>query len=187
MAITAPVQERAVDPYSGNRYSSIINRLSRIVTNGQDVILYPFQSFSLTRVNDTTVTVGPGVCVKDDVLIHIKESFTLDFDDNDYYIDEIGDMESEGYYYIVLQYFYARSLPAPKAWIRLIRDTSGLYDTGNYADRYIFLGAAHVIFDTVNYVLDDDPNCLFTTDPEDSSITRPTTTGNWLFVDGGEL
>lgn len=187
MAISALIQERAVDPYSGNRYSSIINRLSRIVTGGNDVILYPFQSFSLTRLSDTTARVGAGICVKDDVLIHIKEPFDLDFDDNSYYIDETGEMESEGYYYIVLQYFYARSLPAPKAWIRIIRNTSGLYDTANYSDRYIFLGAAHVVFDTPLYKLDTDPNCLFTTDPGDDSIIRPTTTGNWLYVDGGEL
>jgi len=183
----APVQERAVDPYSENRYSSVINRLSRIVTYGQDIILYPFQSFGLTRVDENIVRVGPGVCVKDDVLIHIKESFDLDFSYNDYYVDDSGDMDAVGYYYIVLQYFYARSLPAPKAWIKIIRDIDGLYKAGTYSDNYIFLGTAHIIYDSVNYVLDTDPNCVSTTDPEDPSIIRPTITNDMYLVDGGVL
>jgi len=187
MSISAPEQERAVDPYSSNRYSSIINRLSRIVTSGSDVILYPFQSFILTRLNDTTVSIGPGICIKDDVLIHIKESFTVDFDDNDYYIDEIGDMELPGYYYIVLQYAYAKSLPAPKAWIRLIRNTAGLYHTADYAERYIFLGVAQVIFDSPIYRLADDPDCLYFYDPSNSNIVRPVQSGNWFYADGGVL
>lgn len=187
MAITYPVQERAVDPYSSNRYSSIINRLSRLVTSGSDVILYPFQSFQLTRLSDTEVSISPGMCIKDDVLIHIKESFTLDFEDNADYIDNTGDMSSTGYYYMVLQYYYARSLPAPKASIKIIRDIAGQYHTADYSERYVFLGAAKIIFDTPIYKLEADPDCLYYTDPENSTATRPTQSGNWLYMDGGVL
>jgi len=185
MAITAPVQERAVDPYSSNRYSSIINRLSRIVTSGSDVILYPFQSFQLTRLSDTEISVGPGMCIKDDVLIHIKETFALDFEDNAHYIDDDYAMDSAGYYYMVLQYYYARSLPAPRAWIKIIRDTAGLYRADNKSDSYIFLGAAKIV-DDGGYKL-EDPDCLYYSDPDYPSVIRSTQSGNWTYVDGGTL
>lgn len=185
MALTAPLQQRSIDPYSNRRFSSILNRLTRIVTNGQDMILFPNQSFTLTFVNYKTVIVGAGICVKDDVIIHTTESFTIDFSNNDYYVDTSGTMSQGGYYYIVLSYNYSRSLPAPAAYIKVIRNigTEGLLDGLYYGHEssYIFLGSATVAWvaaqgryevTAVNY---------------NTPRLRPVATGSWITIDGGEL
>jgi len=182
MALTAPIQERSVDPYSNRRFSSILNRMTRIASTGEDVILFPNQSFALTHTNWYEVKITPGICIKDDVLIHVTEDYYINFANNNYYIDPAGTMSEVGYYYIVLQYLYARSLPTPKAWYKVIRDNSAYY-TG-HEHEYIFLGSARVIWNggesryeitTVHYT--DDTGL----------IKRPVTTGNWMRIDGGEL
>jgi len=180
MALTAPAQERSVDPYSNRRFSSVFNRITRVASTGIDVILFPQQSFKITKLNWKEVKVEAGVCVKDDVLIHITEDFYIDFTDNDYYIDESGAMDPVGYYYIVLQYLYARSLPAPKAWIRVIKNTEALY-TSSTSRNYIFLGSALIVWNgsgsrfEVGTVYNNTP------------IERPVAAGNWMMIDGGEL
>lgn len=180
MALTAPTQERSVDPYSNRRFSSVLNRMSRIASTGEDVILFPNQSFTLTRTNWYEVKVTPGICIKDDVLIHITEDYYINFANSNYYVDESGAMVSEDDYYIVLQYLYSRSLPAPKAWYKVIRDISSLY-TG-HEHQYIFLGAANIVWNAgeVQYEVN-------TVSYTDGSITRPITVGDWMRIDGGEL
>ncbi len=179
MALTAPAQERSIDPYSNRRFSSVFNRITRVASTGIDVILYPTQSFKLTKLNWKEVKVDSGICVKDDVLIHITEDFYIDFSNNDYYIDDTGAMTSASYYYIVLQYLYARSLPAPKAWIRVIRDITSLYT--NHEHQYIYLGSALTVWNAgesryeVSAVYHNTP------------IERPIPVGNWMILDGGEL
>lgn len=185
MALTAPLQERSVDPYSNRRFASVLNRITRIASGGRDVILFPNQSFRLTHLNYREIEVSSGICVKDDVLIHITEDFDVDFSNNDYYVDDSGGMTQEGYYFIVLSYVFARSLPAPRAWIQIIRNTGtegeldGLYYGREHA--YIFLGSATVEWNgsqsryevtAVNY---------------NTPITRPVASGDWLVLDGGEL
>jgi hypothetical protein len=144
MSLTPPEQERAIDPFSQYRWSQNLNRLSRAVTGGRNAVHFADRSFKLTKMDWKTVTVDPGIAFKDDVLIHIKELVELDFTNNEYYIDPTGTMEAAGYYYIVLQYYYNRSLPAPVALIRIIRDTALYYYP--YETDLIFLGAAQVTF-----------------------------------------
>jgi len=179
MALTAPAQERSIDPYSNRRFSSVFNRITRVASTGTDVILYPTQSFKLTKMNWKEVKVETGICVKDDVLIHITEDFYIDFSNNNYYIDETGAMTSTDYYYIVLQYLYARSLPAPKAWIRIIRDIAALY-TG-HEHQYIFLGAALIVWNGTESRY--EISAVYHNTP----IKRPVAAGNWMVLDGGEL
>lgn len=182
MALTAPVQERSVDPYSNRRFSSILNRMTRVVSTGQDVILFPNQSFSFTNTAWYEVKISPGICIKDDVLIHITEDYYMNFANNNYYIDEAGTMIEIGYYYIVLQYLYARSLPTPKAWYKIIRDIDAHYV--GHENNFIFLGTARIIWNggesryeitTVSYT------------NEAGTVKRPVTVGNWMRIDGGEL
>lgn len=185
MPLTFPNQVRSVDPYSDNRFSSVINRLSRLVTGGNDCILFGQQSFSLTRLDWQTVRIGPGICIKNDVLIHIIQNFDVDFDDNDFYVDETGAMDNEGYYYILLQYFYSRSLPTPQAALRIVRDVATLYTP--YSNRYIFLGTANIIYNIgeTRYELEVDPDCISHNDPSNPSVMRPMPESSWLYVDGG--
>lgn len=182
MALTAPVQDRSVDPYSNRRFSSILNRMTRLVSTGEDVILFPNQSFSLTYTDWYEVKITPGICIKDDVLIHITEDYYMDFSNNNYYVDEDGTMTEVGYYYIVLQYSYLRSLPGPKAWYKVIKDVSTYY-TGHESG-YIFLGSVSVVWNGGNgrYEI----STVYYTD-DSGLIKRPVSAGNWMRIDGGEL
>lgn len=186
MALIAPTQERSVDPISDNRFSSVINRFSRILTNGMDVILFPNQSFKFEIVDWNKLLVKNGICIKDDVFIHITEDFNLMLDDNEYYIDDTGDMTSDGYYYIVLQYFYARSFVAPKAYIRIIRDKAIHFLP--YQSRYIFLGCLDIHYNSLQLRYEINPNNgIFYYDPENPTIKRPESENSWLYIDGGEI
>ncbi len=101
---TVPTQERTLDPFSSNRYSSSYNRFSRVITRGVDCILFNDISLPITRTDDTTITVGSGICVKDDVVIHItQDDYQIDMTNWDFYVDANtggNPMDSTGYYYI---------------------------------------------------------------------------------------
>jgi len=146
MSIIAPEQSRTVDPFSEERFSSTLNRFTRIFTGGTDVLIFDTSFLFGDELLDTTsysvVTFGPGLAIKDDVLIHVTDSKGfVDFEDNDYYLDEIPGMIEEGNYYMLLYYNYDRSYPPPNAYYRILRDTS-IFET--YQDNYLFLGAAQV-------------------------------------------
>jgi len=156
MALLQPTQKISINPYDSNRWSSVINRMHRIVTGGRDVILKPDESFTLSisdepanpEYPDSSVTISAGICVKDDVLIHITEDYKLDFTDRLVYVDPSDEDEnmfnSTGYYIIVLEYTYSRSLPSPIAFFRIIKDID-IYTT--YTDNYLFIGTALVSYD----------------------------------------
>lgn len=184
---TIPNQERSLDPYSENRYSSTINRFNRIVSGATDCILYDEQSFLITRNNDTSLSIGAGLCVKDDVLIHVKEdNYQIDMTDWDYYIDPStggSAMDSTGYYYVVLNYVYTRSLPAPKACYRIIKDIDTYFTP--YVNLYVFLGAVHVVSGGAGYILNSDPTCVYYYDPADPLIVRQTPPSDVFHIDGG--
>lgn len=128
MPIT-PQQIRAVDPYSESRFSDNYNLRSRMVTGGRDVILFP-DSFAITQnPNNLEFTVGPGVAIVDDVLIHILESTTFDLSsDDDAMMDASQtsppiptDETNEFYLDLYIYYKHARTIPAPSARMGLIR------------------------------------------------------------------
>lgn len=146
--MAAPKQLRSLDPFSDNRFSSTINRLSRIVTGGDDVIFHPEASFLFEMVDYRTLRVNPGLCNKDDVLIHVTEPYDLDFMNGEFFVDSDVGMDTEGKYYILLQYSYFRSLPGPKAYIKILRNIDQNYIP--YVHRYLFLGLANVIFSSSN-------------------------------------
>jgi len=194
MALIAPLQERSVDPYSNRRFSSVLNRITRIASGGRDVILFPNQSFRLTFLNYKEVEVSNGICIKDDVLIHITEDFNLDFSDNDYYVDDSDAMSTVGTYFIVLSYIYARKLPAPVAQIQIIRDTGSpgpdpVYALGLYYKQegihtssvYIFLGSV-----TVEWNAGESRNEVTAVNYNTPEV-RPVASGDWIVLDGGEL
>ncbi|MCK5016123.1 MAG: hypothetical protein KAS32_03545 [Candidatus Peribacteraceae bacterium] len=173
MGGVAPTQVRSVDPYSEQRFSSVINRMTRIITNGEDAILLPDTSLVPSKLDFETVSLTSGICIKDDVFIQVTEPFTqLDANDAVYYVDNYlggtGGMDSTGVYYIVIDYSYERSLPAPVAHYRFIKDLASFYD--GFESKYIFLGIANIIYNTpqVRYEID-------TIELEDvgNGVTRP--------------
>lgn len=187
MPLTAPTQIRSMDPYSSSRFSSTINRLSRLISGGQDLILFQEDSFLATRQDWRTLRLVPGIAIKDDALIHITANYDLDFSDNSYYVDINGAMESAAWYYVVLDYEYARSLPTPQAYYRIIRDQD-LFN--NYSSNYIFLWAVNVEWNAGNarYEIGDGEDDIREADPDNSNTIRPATPCIYcLDIDGGIL
>lgn len=150
-----PIQQRSVDPYS-SYHSDNINRLSRVLTSGEDKIarssdLYPtYGSAELIKVSD-------GVAVKDDVTLHIENSngngfHTIDLTDADNYIASSTNptaniFEFHGYWpgdlvnsraYVILKYKYQKISTPPEAELLILKDPSD-FDT----DKHMFLGMVY--------------------------------------------
>lgn len=185
MVLTPPSQFRSVDPYAENRWSSVINRISRIVTGGSDIIFFPESSFLFTRKDDDNITISSGYCVKDDVAIHVYASTDVDFSESDNYLDTTGGMTQTGWYYVVAWYVYHRQYPAPKLYYRIIKDRTILT---TYSDNWIFLGAVNVIDDGLGgYKIDPSELWKYYYDPVDPTITRPFIEWDTIVIDGGVL
>lgn len=173
----APEQSRTVDGFSYDGHSDILNTIMKLFTYNEDLLLFPNQSFSLTMDSTHEVTIGMGVCIKDNTIVHVQQTYTLDFNNNDYYIDSTGDMDGEGYYYIVLKYNKTPITPSSKLSYHIIRNTS-LFNI----EDYIFLGVANVIYSD-GYMISE----VLTSDPS-SNLDRPTLADeDWLLIDAGEL
>ena len=141
MAI-APVQQRSLDAFSDERFSQVINRLTRMISGGTDCILFGTGSFPLTQTDYKTIQVGPGICLKDDVMIHIYETFDIDFTDELFYFDSESGMDTDGDYYIVCSYDYQRSLPGPNCYYRIIKHVDLSFIP--YPERFLFVGRVEV-------------------------------------------
>ena len=132
MANTIPIQTRAVDPYTEFN-SNAVNETSRAISKGTNCIL---SNDPIDIISDSTspldhVVVTSGSCIKDDVVITIISNFRVDFTDSDFYItgppfNEAGD------YYVVLDYTYVKSKPAPQASIKILKPTQRGLLTSSY-------------------------------------------------------
>jgi hypothetical protein len=172
MALVPPVQRRSIDPYSEDKWSDSINRLTRIFTNGKDVILNKGESFEFSTGIDTSsnnyVAFSSGTVIKDDILIHVtEEGYVLYFDDDDNYLDEVPGMLTEGWYYVVLWYNYDREYPPPQATLRILRETS-IFET--YSDNYIFLAAVQVVYNNSTEKMEIADKKMY--DPNKPSVKR---------------
>ena len=168
MASSVPEQYRVVDPYASYN-SNTVNQLTEMVSRAENALDIPC---SLEVVIDSTsptntVVVKPGYVYKDDVLIFVSEDHQVDFTDSDQYITvpNPGDL-TVGYYYIVLQYTYIKSRPAPQARVKIIRpDQRNNYDYGSSTTSLIFLKAVYVSSISpiiIDSVYDFDPSIGYT-------------------------
>ncbi|MCK5608390.1 hypothetical protein KAR91_41290 [Candidatus Pacearchaeota archaeon] len=146
MASTIPEQYRAVDPFASYN-SNTVNQLSEIRSRAENVLDIPC---GLDVVIDSTspldtVIVKPGYAFKDDIIITVTEDHTVDFNDTDQYISfDIAEIIA-GYYYIVLEYTYVKSRPAPQARIKIVApDQRNNYDYGSSSTSLVFLKAVLV-------------------------------------------
>lgn len=203
MAITIPDQIRSVDPYADHRFSNTINRFNRIFTGGEDTIL-PFDEKEFNLIQQTgagtetisgtvytwaankAVKIGPGMCIKDDMLIHVLNSSYVNFADPTNYVGSgtgYNALDSTGKYFILLSYTYARSIPAPQATMVIAKQRNEFL---NNRDRYIYLGTATIGY-TSTFVITD----LELTDTDELNgnalIERPNYEFVVPFVDGGDL
>lgn len=155
-----PTQERSIDPFSSYN-SDVFNKFTRIATGGNDGIL---SSHAIEIVEDSTsphtyVVISPGICFKDDVMISITESFRVNFNDASFYESGSTIFDESGYYYILLEYVYAKSKPAPQASIHILKPSQRLsYDTTTY----ILLKVVNVVFGGSSFQVDE----LLDYDPE---------------------
>jgi len=165
MSNPIPTQVRAIDPYASYN-SNIANRLTRVVTNGEDCLIYP-NPIDVEPLSSTTVTVTGGKCVKDDVLIETQD-LAIDFTDSTSYISVTGTpFQETGYYYVVLLYTYAKVQPPNEASIGLIHPSQRgtIYNPSNQ----IFLKCAEVSSPGVGiYQID----ALHNFDPSNPSVGR---------------
>jgi hypothetical protein len=92
-----------------------------MVTNGEDLLFSPG---GMNVIADSTspndyVIVTTGSCFKDDTWIQITQQHWVDFNNALHYFG--GSIIKEpGYYYIVLEYTFAKSRPSPQASIKII-------------------------------------------------------------------
>jgi hypothetical protein len=141
MGNPVPNQLRAVDPYASYD-SAEINKITRTVSGGKDVIL-DSKPVTFTLYDSTKINALAGNLIKDDVYIELDNSI-IDFTDVDFYVNSSGGHWSEdGYYYVVLDYTYSKSKPAPEASLKIILPSQR-------TNPAIFNTAAHMLLKVVN-------------------------------------
>ena len=126
-----PEQVRSLDPWNENRFTNNYNVRSRILSKGNDVIV-GLDSFKLTASTDPyTFTVGPGMFIKDDVLIHFKDDTIIHTNTEEGYLEKVSgwteppNSQAPCQLHIVLEYKYARSVPPKQASLSLLKIRTG--------------------------------------------------------------
>lgn len=164
MGNTIPRQTRTIDPYSSYN-SNIVNQLTRMVSGGENCISGP-QSLNITIDNispQTFVVLSSGMCFKDDVIIEVSDSFTIDMHDSDFYLST-DHFDETGYYYIALNYTYVKANPAPQAKITIFKPS----ERGSCGTGYLFLKAVYVTGTPGNLAIDS----IYDYDPENPNVKR---------------
>lgn len=141
-----PSQLRSADPFGENRFSNVYNLRSRMLTNGVDSVVF-LESFALEITDDLEIKIGPGIAIKDDVMIHILDDVTIDLTQNQGYMVS-GESEppwtedgTDKTLHLCLHYHYARSMPAPQARYVLMEDPTLHYTTVNH----MWLGYLNIV------------------------------------------
>jgi len=154
MASSIPSQARAVDPFASYN-SNTVNTLTRMLTYGEDGIATSKScDVTLDSTSNTKVVLNPGFVYKDDVWINIESQHVVDFNDSDHYYNwsqpSLG-FNEVGYYYIVLEYTYAKSRPAPDAKALIVKPSqTGAYTPGG---SWLFLKAVEVEWSGSEFVI----------------------------------
>lgn len=167
MPVSPVAQYRSVDPFIEDRFSSSTNRFTRLITGAKNVILlYPDSYFSLSY-DSSSFTIGPGICIKDDCMLHINQSTVINANDGNSYLPSLTNSSMlttypNGLYIFVLQYIYARTIPYPTASYAIIMNKS---DYIANASNYIFLGSIQVTGGVITNIYDNYP--------ADLTIVRP--------------
>lgn len=155
-----PNQTRHIDPFS-NYNSNTVNSLTKMITRGTDCL---HSSHALDIISDSTsptdnIIITTGEFFKDDVLISVDENFTVDMTDTSFYISGPAFNEA-GYYWILANYVYAKTIPAPKMSIVILKPTqTSLFNESEH----LFLKAVKVSYDGSFYIdsfSNYDPNDL---------------------------
>ena len=175
-----PTQQRAVDPFASYN-SNVVNQLTRMNTyRGQEsnglIAIHPDLQITLDSTAPLyIVDVSPGIAYKDDMFLRLSAIHEVDFRDSTNYVDFGTGFDEIGYYYIVLQYHYAKSRPAPQVSIKIIKPSqrSNFDWSDPSTNDFIFLKAVNVINYMAAQAIDQDPDTnLFNADPDDATAKR---------------
>jgi len=161
-----PSQQRAIDPYASYN-SNIANRLTRMKTYDTNCLDH-HHSMDVTIDSTspiTNVVVSDGIAYKDDVIIEFTSNWSVDMTDGDYYIPGTIPWNEAGYYYVAIDYTYAKSKPAPRAAIRILKPSQQAQITN---DQYLFLKAVEVSFNGVTFEIEN----VYNSDPDDATVKR---------------
>ncbi len=154
MGNPVPTQTRTVDPYSSYD-SDNVNKLNRMITKGDNCLVYPDLPYT-EIIDPNTIKIVGGNYVKDDVLIGTSDK-TIDMNDGDYYLTGSA-WSTTGVYYVVLEYTYQTISPAPIATLQIIHPT-GLAAFNSDPSPYVFINALWVTGGlTVYGVWSSDPS-----------------------------
>ncbi|MCK5613728.1 hypothetical protein KAR91_68320, partial [Candidatus Pacearchaeota archaeon] len=165
MGNPVPTQLRSIDPFASYN-SNIASRLTRIVTDGKDCVLFP-SPIDASLVNTTTVRATTGKCVKDDILIEIQDIDVI-MTDPDFYADSGGGVWNEtGYHYLVLDYQYTKVKPAPLASVKIIMPSQRV-SLFKATSNYLFLKCLNITDPGGGKEVTE----LLDFDPEDPTISR---------------
>lgn len=175
MAYTYPSQQRTIDPYSSFN-SNVVNELTRMITRGENCLhnIHTIDVIIDSTSPLDTLIVSSGQCYKDDVIIELTDSYSVDMHDSDFYLDT-NHFDETGYYYIVLKYSYVKSKPAPQASIRILKPSQRSLFAGG---AYLLLKVVEVIFNGSSFEI----ATLYNYDPENIDVKRVFT----RFYAGGE-
>lgn len=162
-----PTQIRTVDPFAEYN-SNVANRLTRMVSHEENALMSKNSlSLSLDTTSPTKVAVvSTGTAFKDDVLIQVTAEHPVDFRDSDNYISFDTGFDEAGYYYIVLEYTYVKSRPAPEAKIKILKPSQRA--TGYPSDSLMLLGVVQVVNNAGSFEI----NSFHNADPEDLDNKR---------------
>ncbi len=142
MASSIPNQDRAVDPFASYN-STTVNTLTRMLTYGEEGIATPLSCDVIDSTSSNTeVILEEGFVYMDDVWFNISSDHVIDFTDSEHYYNFDTGFDEAGYYYIVLDYTYVKSRPAPQAKALIVKPSQrNLYTEGG---SWLFLKAVKV-------------------------------------------
>jgi len=159
-----PVHTCTVGPFD-SYHSNVVNRISGLVSNYEDCI-FSADPIDVTQFSESELTISAGSVFKDDVLVKIEE-ITIDFSDPDYYAYGSA-WDGIGYFYVMLYYVYAKTRPAPKPSIQILKPDERDSFVPGPNSAWIFLKCARV--ELVGFDL--EITALYDYDPDDTSIKR---------------
>ena len=161
-----PSQIRTIDPFAEYN-SNVANRLTRMLSGNENVLM---SANSLALTQDSTsplkvAVVQTGYVFKDDVFIEISANHEVDFRDSDNYINFDTGFDEAGYYYIVLEYTYVKSRPAPDVDIKILKPSQ----RGGYpVDSLLLVGVVRIVNNAGSFEIDSFHNF----DPENTDNRR---------------
>jgi len=157
-----PVQVRTVDPFATYN-SDTVNKLTRIANHGEDALeSYSSLRCTLDATSKTIVHLSPGILYKDDMRIEISASTIVNFESAEFYENFGAGFSESGRYYVLMEYLYQKSRPAPQAKIVILKPSQ--LSAFEFSDNWIFLNSVLSEFNGSTFdlteVLDYDPDVL---------------------------